>query len=198
MGEYREDIQAWAYRLRKELKGEYPNTKFRVSSQEFELCTGLIVSWVGGPPMGDMEGFFDGVFSTGDKRWDIRGGRAKEFENIGTQRVMTLVHWRLEGKSPRIEEGRVLKSQHRFGWVWAEMARRKLRFHADEDWDKIQLWGLFEYRDISQLIEGGELKTYTNPMNRTVWVKPSESAYRAYIEPLLSRSIDELENLAGW
>ena len=43
--------------------------------------------------------------------------------------------------------------------IWAEMARRKVRFHKDEKWDEIQLWGLFDWGDVSRLLKTGELKT---------------------------------------
>ena len=85
--------------------------------------------------------------------------------------------------------------------VWAEMARRKLQYHADEPWDKIRLWGLFSRRPIRALLAKGLLKTdmdLSNPRVTPLWVYPSETAYHEHIEPLLSKSIDELSAMAGW
>ena len=37
-------------------------------------------------------------------------------------------------------------------WIAVEMARRKVVFHSDEAWDKINLWGLFAYKDIKKIL----------------------------------------------
>jgi hypothetical protein len=83
--------------------------------------------------------------------------------------------------------------------VWAEMARRKLLFHPDEEWKDIRLWGLFAWEDVEPLLRRGLLLTDMRKDNRTIWCWPSAEAYKQYIEPLLtSKTIDELTMLAGW
>ncbi len=83
--------------------------------------------------------------------------------------------------------------------IWAEMARRKVQFHPDEDWDKIKLWGLFDWKNISKLLKTGELITTMKKENQTIWVTPSKEAWEKYIKPLIdSKTIDELLKLAGW
>jgi hypothetical protein len=85
------------------------------------------------------------------------------------------------------------------GMVAAEMARRKMQFHRDENWDEIRLWGLFNWDEISHLLASGELHTHMIKENRAVWVTPSESFWLEYIKPLVdSFSLDELLKLAGW
>lgn len=74
--------------------------------------------------------------------------------------------------------------------VWAEMARRKLAFHRDEDWHTIRLWGLFKWGEIKRFLFSGELLTDMKKENVTIWVRPSEAAYHAHIEPLLAK-LDE-------
>jgi len=83
--------------------------------------------------------------------------------------------------------------------IWAEMARRKLRFHPHEDWRDLRLWGLFLWGDVSRKLKTGELLApgYTRE-NRVVWVYPSEEAYHKHIEPLLDLSLATLEKMAGW
>ena len=83
--------------------------------------------------------------------------------------------------------------------IWYEMARRKVAFHKNEDWRGIRLWGLFLWGDVRRLIERGELLTDMQKENRTIWVRPSEGAYKKHIEPLLKKySLEELSSLAGW
>ena len=82
--------------------------------------------------------------------------------------------------------------------VYAEMARRKKQFHANEDWKTIKLWGLFNWGDVSKLIKNGELLTNMKKENKIVWVYPSEKCYKENIEPLLHHSIEFLESMAGW
>jgi len=83
--------------------------------------------------------------------------------------------------------------------IWAEMARRKVQFHAHEEWSSIRLWGLFNWGDVSPLIKSGELITGMTKENRTIWVRPSKEAYEKHIEPLIKRhSLEELTRLAGW
>ena len=85
------------------------------------------------------------------------------------------------------------------GEVWAEMARRKVQFHKDEKWDKINLWGLFTWSDVSRLINTGQLFTTMEKENRVIWVTPSKEAWEEKIKPLIDRhSLDELTSLAGW
>lgn len=83
--------------------------------------------------------------------------------------------------------------------IWAEMARRKVRFHNQEDWDKISLWGLFQWGDVSQLLETGELITTMGKENRIIWVTPSQEAWETKIKPLIEQyTLDQLTELARW
>lgn len=83
--------------------------------------------------------------------------------------------------------------------IWAEMARRKVQFHANEEWDTIRLWGLFTWGSISKLLNTGELITDMKKENHTVWVQPSKEAWETKIKPLIDKySLDELTRLAGW
>ena len=82
--------------------------------------------------------------------------------------------------------------------VWAEMARRKKRFHPDEEWQDIRLWGLFRWGQIRWFFDEGLLTTHMKKEHKIVWVRPTEKAYHEHIEPLLDKSLDELTTLAGW
>ena len=83
--------------------------------------------------------------------------------------------------------------------VWAEMARRKVRFHPDEDWDKISLWGLFNWGEISHYLKSGELITTMKKENVTVWVTPSKEAWEKKIKPLIDQyDLGTLTKMAGW
>ena len=83
--------------------------------------------------------------------------------------------------------------------VWAEMARRKVQFFPDAEWDKITLWGLFEWGSVSRLIKNGELLTNMVKENKIVWVKPTEKTWLEEIKPLIEKhTLDELTDMAGW
>lgn len=83
--------------------------------------------------------------------------------------------------------------------IWAEMARRKVRFHLKEKWNEIRLWGLFEWGSVSRLLKTGELITDMRKENRTIWVTPSKDAWETKIKPLIEKySLDELTKMAGW
>ena len=85
------------------------------------------------------------------------------------------------------------------GLIWAEMARRKVQFHNDEEWDKISLWGLFDWYNVRRLIENGQLHTHMKKENRVIWVTPSKAAWETKIKPLIDRySLEELSCMAGW
>ena len=87
----------------------------------------------------------------------------------------------------------------RVGEIWAEMARRKRRFHNNEDWDKIFLWGLFLWSDVKRQLDRGELFTHMKKENHTIWVTPSNEAWEKKIKPLTEKySLDELTRMAGW
>ena len=91
-------------------------------------------------------------------------------------------------------------SQIKNSEIWAEMARRKVRFHPNEDWDKIQLWGLFNWGAFKRQRERGELLCpgYARE-NRTCWCQPSKEAWETKIKPLIeSHSLAELTQMAGW
>ena len=83
--------------------------------------------------------------------------------------------------------------------IWAEMARRKVRFHPDEEWDEIGLWGLFYWRDVKRQLDRGELVTHMKKENRIIWVWPSEEVWLERIKPLIEKhTLAELDELAGW
>ena len=83
--------------------------------------------------------------------------------------------------------------------VWAEMARRKVRFHPDENWDEINLWGLFDWGEVSKYLKTGELKTHMKKENKTIWVTPSKEVWENNIKPLIEKyTLDELTSMAGW
>jgi len=82
--------------------------------------------------------------------------------------------------------------------IWAEMARRKVRFHKNEKWQDIKLWGLFRWSYIKGLLDKGEPITDMKKENVRIWVRPSEKAYKEKIEPLLKYDLDELTIMAGW
>ncbi len=83
--------------------------------------------------------------------------------------------------------------------VWAEMARRKVKFHPNENWYDITLWGLFQWGAVSHLLESGELVTHMSKQNKTIWVHPSDEVYHKHIEPLIEKhTLDELTAMAGW
>ena len=83
--------------------------------------------------------------------------------------------------------------------IAAEMARRKIRFHKNEKWDKIRLWGLFGWGDVSRLLNSGELKTHMKKENKTIWVTPNTEFWENEIKPLIEKhTLEELETLAGW
>jgi len=83
--------------------------------------------------------------------------------------------------------------------VWAEMARRKVQFHPNEEWQTIRLWGLFNWGDVSKFLKTGELLTTYSKENKTIWVTPSKEAYEQHILPLIEEyDLDQLTQLAGW
>ena len=83
--------------------------------------------------------------------------------------------------------------------IWSEMARRKVQFHDSEDWDKIVLWGLFLWDDIKNQLDRGELITFMQKENRTIWVNPSLEAWETKIKPLIeNHTLEELNRMAGW
>lgn len=83
--------------------------------------------------------------------------------------------------------------------IWAEMARRKVQFHPDEQWDEIKLWGLFSWGGVSHVVKTGLLKTDYTKENRTIWVTPSQEAWEKHIKPLIdAHTLPELLQLAGW
>ena len=93
-----------------------------------------------------------------------------------------------------------MSSQIRDSVIWAEMARRKVRFHKDEEWETIKLWGLFNWGGFKKQRDNGELLCpgYERA-NRTAWVFPSKEAWETKIRPLIERhTLEELSKLAGW
>ena len=78
-------------------------------------------------------------------------------------------------------------------WVAVDMARRKVVFHNNEAWDKIDLWGLFDYKDIKKHLVAGKLINHRNytPENRTYWVIPSKDYWEHSIKPIVERFTEE-------
>ena len=92
-----------------------------------------------------------------------------------------------------------MTNQLRPDLIWAEMARRKVQFHRDEEWSQIRLWGLFRWGEVSGYLKRGELLTDMKKENRTIWVWPSQEAWETKIKPLIEKhTLDELTRLAGW
>jgi hypothetical protein len=87
----------------------------------------------------------------------------------------------------------------KLGVIWAEMARRKVQFHNTMRWHMIRNWGLFNWNDVSRLINDGRLKTDMHKENHVIWVTPSEETWKTKIKPLIDKySLDELTKMAGW
>jgi hypothetical protein len=83
--------------------------------------------------------------------------------------------------------------------IWAEMARRKVQFHNDEEWQTIHLWGLFQWQHISKLLKSGLLVTDMEKESEVLWVQPSKEAYHKHIEPLIAKhTLEELKQMADW
>lgn len=83
--------------------------------------------------------------------------------------------------------------------IWADMARRKVQFHKNEDWDKIRLWGLFHWGDVSPLLKSGLLKTDMKKEHVVIWVTPSKEAWEKHIKPLIEKhTLEKLTKMAGW
>lgn len=88
--------------------------------------------------------------------------------------------------------------------VVAEMARRKVQFHKDEDWRKVKLWGLFRYAEIKKYIEQGDLILYSSTefephKSYFVWVYPSRRFWINEINPAIKKyTLEDLTICAGW
>jgi len=86
--------------------------------------------------------------------------------------------------------------------IWAEMARRKVRFHCDESPQSIKLWGLFYPSDVKSLVKKGLLITSDGEKEIPkciTWYYPSPEAYEKYILPLIKKyTLKNLTFLAGW
>ena len=83
--------------------------------------------------------------------------------------------------------------------LWAEMARRKVQFHANEEWHEIDLWGLFTASSIRRQLARGELISLHTPARFTCWVRPSKQAWEEKIFPLIEKhSLAELTVMSGW
>lgn len=83
--------------------------------------------------------------------------------------------------------------------IWADMARRKVQFHRNEPWDRISLWGLFNWSTVRRQLDRGELITHMKKENHVIWVRPSQKAWETKIKPLIDKhSLEELMKMAGW
>ena len=78
-----------------------------------------------------------------------------------------------------------------------EFARRKIRFHRDENWKDIELFGLFFWGDVSKYLvgnpgnvknfKGDYIKTSASKENRIVWCQPTDEFWNKYIQPIFNR-----------
>jgi len=73
-------------------------------------------------------------------------------------------------------------------YVAVEMARRKKAFHNTENWNEIDLWGLFNYTNIKRYLDDGRLINNHNyrPENKTYWVIPSKNYWEKSIRPIVN------------
>ena len=81
-----------------------------------------------------------------------------------------------------------------------EFALRAKKFHPTKKPMEISLWGLFSWSSIAEYVKDGRIipnDGYTKE-NVIIWCKPSQEFFDKEIEPLLSKSIEELETLSGW
>ncbi|MDP3014371.1 MAG: hypothetical protein Q8M92_09030 [Candidatus Subteraquimicrobiales bacterium] len=82
---------------------------------------------------------------------------------------------------------------------WADMARRKKFFHDNEDWQHIRLWIPAHPGEVKHYVDNNYLVAYSVEKRRCIcWYFPTKEGYTKYIEPLLSKSMKELEILSGW
>ena len=84
--------------------------------------------------------------------------------------------------------------------VRAEFARSAMQFHKNEPLDKIKLWGLFYWCDVSKYIKSGKIipNTGYTKANKVIWCKPSKKEIENYILPLIkTHTITELSNIVG-
>jgi hypothetical protein len=86
--------------------------------------------------------------------------------------------------------------------LWAEMARRKVQFHHNEEWDSINCW-LPAYKsepEVKQALNKGLLFPFSDYAPRCIgWYKPTLEAWEQLIKPLVEAyTLDELTRLAGW
>ena len=83
--------------------------------------------------------------------------------------------------------------------IYAELARRYILFHADEDPHKIRLWGLAQWGHVSKYLKTGEMITGMKKENRTIWFRPRPDLIETHILPLVNNlSVEELRHLSGW
>lgn len=84
--------------------------------------------------------------------------------------------------------------------LWAEMARRKVRFHFNDDPETLKLWGLFNWGQVSKYLQSGLLITDMKKENRIIWVWPaSMEIYNQHIKPLIENfSLYDLTIKTGW
>jgi hypothetical protein len=66
--------------------------------------------------------------------------------------------------------------------VRAEFARSAMQFHKNEPLDKIKLWGLFYWCDVSKYIKSGKIipNTGYTKANKVIWCKPSKKEIENY------------------
>jgi len=68
-----------------------------------------------------------------------------------------------------------------------------------EDSMKINLWGLFQWIEVSPYIKTGEIipdEGYSKE-NRVIWCKPSQSFYKKWILPLVNKTNMKLKDVFG-
>jgi hypothetical protein len=86
--------------------------------------------------------------------------------------------------------------------LFAELARRKLQFHPDQEYDQINLWCIGFPSAIRRYVDSGMLLLSTQNKlvpGRAFWFKPSKETWEIHVKPLTEKyTIDELTRMAGW
>lgn len=79
-------------------------------------------------------------------------------------------------------------------------ARRKIRFHLNEHWEDIKLFGLFYWSDVSKYLVGnpskikswkrGLITTNMRKENKIIWCNPTKDFWDNYIQPIMNNIKD--------
>lgn len=78
-----------------------------------------------------------------------------------------------------------------------EFARRKVAFHRDENWEKINCFCLFSWGYVSRYLVGnpGKIKNFKEGLittnmrreNKYIWCKPTKEFYEKEIQPFVDK-----------